>query len=357
MKINKRLAALFLSSAMIMSMTTGVCAATDAETVTPAAETNVLEFKNILHKDVNTNNPSANYIYSIKNADGDDTAIEPLVEPVTINTGSGVDTLDDANDPCVVSNGAFTLDVADLNITHAGEYKFKLVEKADPDNIVDELNDPTEYDVTVTVKNTEDGSISVNHVFVYNEAGEKTEPVFEEAYVDYSGEFTVSKNVVGEYADRSKDFTFSLTINKPTVSANVSENYVVTKYDKNGTGTVVTDYSSFTLKDGEYIKVTNVAIGSTYDVTETKDEDYDPSIALTEGGDKTAAGDKNVISEVKDGGADVLNGLNEADFTNTYNKDIPVTGVIMNNAPFIMLILAGAAAIVAFALLGYKRRH
>ncbi len=350
MRLNKRFAALILSSAMIMSMNVGVGAAT----TTPAPETNVLKFQNILHMDKNTTNPAAKYAYNIEGVEGEESAVIPQIQGKNISTENAVAPSATPND--FITDVEFTFDnPSELGITHAGEYEFKLVETPDSTNTVDELNDPQEYKILVTAKNDGD-TISVNHVFVYNEDGEKVEPVFEEAYVDY-GEFTVSKNVVGEYADRSKEFSFSLSINKPTVSANVSENYVVTKYAKDGSASTITDFTNFKLADGEYIKVTGVAIGSTYDVTETVDPEYDPAIALTEGGQKTGSGDGSVISSVFNKEALVLYDENAADYTNTHNKEITVTGVVMNNAPFIVMILAGVAAIAAFTLLGYKRRH
>ena len=55
-------------------------------------------------------------------------------------------------------------------------------------------------------------------------------------------------------------------------------------------------------------------------------------------------GKKNLVGEA----------TNQVTFVNTYRDDVPVTGIIMNNLPFILLI---GVAILAFGTLAFLKKR
>ena len=105
---------------------------------------------------------------------------------------------------------------------------------------------------------------------------------------------------------------------------------------------------------------TGLAAGTRYKVVETgAADDYTPGVKVVENG--TATVNKTASSEpaslaTADGNATNLVGEKEntVDFTNTY-KNVPITGVIMNHMPAIVLILAAVSAMAVLFLT--KRRQ
>ena len=157
----------------------------------------------------------------------------------------------------------------------------------------------------------------------------KDESPFTNAYVNVAS-LTISKAVKGTFADRNKEFTFTLVINGATAA---------NRELKKGEGTITTDADGkFTLKDGESVIVTGLEAADTYKVVETP-EDYTPSIdnAGVTVNDATAEG--NMTTELTSGDKTVA-------YTNERNASTP-TGVIMTIAPYaLMVVLAGAFAVV-----------
>lgn len=172
----------------------------------------------------------------------------------------------------------------------------------------------------------------IEYMFVKkNDAGKwvKDESPFTNAYVNVAS-LTISKAVKGTFADRNKEFTFTLVINGATAA---------NRELKKGEGTITTDADGkFTLKDGESVIVTGLEAADTYKVVETP-EDYTPSIdnAGVTVNDATAEG--NMTTELTSGDKTVA-------YTNERNASTP-TGVIMTIAPYaLMVVLAGAFAVV-----------
>ena len=86
---------------------------------------------------------------------------------------------------------------------------------------------------------------------------------------------------------------------------------------------------------------------------------YTPSVTVTENGithqKKTAAGENQGISSVPDNAPDSLVGEkdNMVVFENNY-QEIAMTGVIMNNLPFVLLVAVSVAAIGILLLMKRK---
>lgn len=146
-------------------------------------------------------------------------------------------------------------------------------------------------------------------------------------------------------ADLDKSFDFDLKVDK-AVGSNSKDTefkYVVVDKDGNVGGEQTAAYgTSFTvqLKDKERIVFTDVILGSKVSVTEKDSKGLTPSVKSdffetdkTASNDKTAAG---IIGDTKG---------NYAEFT---NKNAPLTGVLIDNLPYIALVAVAGLGIFFF---------
>lgn len=146
-------------------------------------------------------------------------------------------------------------------------------------------------------------------------------------------------------ADLDKSFDFDLKVDK-AVGSNSKDTefkYVVVDKDGNVGGEQTAAYgTSFTvqLKDKERVVFTDVILGSKVSVSEKDSKGLTPSVKSdffekdeTASNDKTAAG---IIGDTKG---------NYAEFT---NKNAPITGVLIDNLPYIALVAVAGLGIFFF---------
>ena len=173
----------------------------------------------------------------------------------------------------------------------------------------------------------------------------------------------IMKNTEGKLADKTKAFEFELTFTKSPTETQDAPTYTGTIKDKNGaavqgvspvTVTVGTP-ATFSLKDGQKLVFDNLPAGTKYVVTEkaVPNDGYTPKIQVIDNGvsGQWYVGTEEKALSSKDhfiGESD-----NKVTFVNTYN-DVPVTGIIMNNLPFILLI---GVAVLAFGTLVFLKKR
>lgn len=156
--------------------------------------------------------------------------------------------------------------------------------------------------------------------------------------------FKVTNNVVNK-KDQAGDFKYTMTVTKPAGITTADDSYV---YFVNGAqasgkyGEAVT----FTLPAGKNMMIRSCYAGSKVTVDQQGVANWTATAKTMFNGKAdastlTAAVGKNLKVENKTLGQKE----NKVDYTNTY-KDIAVTGIIVNNFPFIIMI---AIAVVAFA--------
>ena len=183
----------------------------------------------------------------------------------------------------------------------------------------------------VTVLQAEDGMVRVAAIHLGTEDGDKQAHIVN----TYSaGTLDVTKTVAGHLGDRTKDFRFTVTLTKQAdlcmnsaiglTVAGVEQRDFAPDWDANGVCTV-----SFTLKHGETASLTNLPYGMTYTVAE---DDY-----TAEGYTTAKTGDSGTIA------ADAVT----AAFTNTKGGTVD-TGVLLDSAPYVMLLLLAAGGAVLF---------
>lgn len=198
----------------------------------------------------------------------------------------------------------------------------------------------------VDISNTNENGFKFTNTYV-QEAGTGDKP--SNPGVDYGtyGSLKVSKkiNENGGTASATDSFSFKATFNFPTgTDANT-----LGGVKANGEAITLTKGAyDFTLQNGGNEKFTGLPVGTTMTVTESATPNYKGSANVTINGanESTVAATKYneaiTVSNKKLGQK-----KNAVDVTNTYNN-VPLTGIIMNNLPYIAMIVIGAAALVVY---------
>lgn len=238
--------------------------------------------------------------------------------------------------------------------THAGEYIYTVQETEGETSVANGTvtYDGSVYTVRVYVKNTENGGLAIDQITAAKGAEGQEVKQSEIKFVNKFEKKTnlvVKKNTVGDLADKTKEFTFNVTFTKPAT------------YEGNtfGTGNDTYEFDKvyeFKLKDDQEKVFGDMPAGTRYVVTEVGAPDgYTPSVTVVENGEQTVtnktAADAESLATEETGKTNLAGeGTNTVTFTNTY-KDVPITGIIMNNLPFVILILAAAAGIVGYLVI------
>ena len=154
-------------------------------------------------------------------------------------------------------------------------------------------------------------------------------------------------------ADKTKNFKFTINFTKaPTCEDNYfTSGSKIYEYGK--------DYT-FELADGESLTFGSIPAGTRYSVTEEGAADgYTPKVTVVENGGEAksaSAGETESLSStaVNDGDLNLAGDkTNTVTFTNTY-EDVVVTGVQVDNLPFVLMILTAVGGFAGYVVL---RRH
>lgn len=166
--------------------------------------------------------------------------------------------------------------------------------------------------------------------------------------------FKVTNNVVDK-KDQGGDFKYTMTVTKPAEITTADDSYV---YFVNGAqasgkyGEAVT----FTLPAGKNMMIRSCYAGSKVTVDQQGVANWTATAKTMFNGKAdsstlTAAVGKNLKVEGKTLGQKE----NKVDYTNTY-KDIAVTGIIVNNFPFIIMITIAVVAFAGIVAMNSKKR-
>lgn len=297
-------------------------------------------------------------------------------------------TFNSASDTGTVSNGVKTTykQTADLlsglTFPKAGIYYYTISESKDTVTLTDSDSESLEYsDATyilkVYVSRDEDGNTVIDGGTVENSDNEKVDPSptddvdgggsnevisangfnFTNIYTKDAGSVTppdtdnteaglvITKTIEGDLSNASDEFTYSFTLAKNALVAD--KTYTLVTPTENITVTPGAEVT-FKLKGGEKALLLNVPAGASFNVTETDFGYYTPSNTLLLNSIETGNS-----SNVTAGGL-LGENSNKVDYKNTWNKTTP-TGVILNNLPFILLIVLSASGL--FAVYVTKKRH
>ena len=252
-------------------------------------------------------------------------------------------------DTTTVENGLSSFD-KEAEITfgtfpHIGLYEYTISETVGAGDGI--TYDTASYDLNVYVANNDDGNLEVQSITAEKDGEKQDELSFTNTYRKNSS-LKISKTTKGMYADKTKDFDFTIRFEKAVTEANNEAIYT----GKIGEETVqckIGEETAFKLHDGESLVFDSLPAGTRYVVKEVAAEDgYTPSIKIVENGVETqgeTVSERDGISSAATGTNLVGENENEVVFTNTY-EDIPLTGIILNNWPFIILIILAIGALL-----------
>ena len=209
----------------------------------------------------------------------------------------------------------------------------------------------------VDIGNTGTNSFNFTNTYV-QEAGKDPDPTNPDPTYDHFGSLNVSKKIVnanGTTTTSDDEFAFTATFAFPTGTDASTLGGIK---DANGDDVRLAEGGTYTfhLKANGNMKFTGVPVGTTITVKESAAKNYKGSAVITINGTQLTPvsatkynAELTVVNNEKLGQKQ-----NTVDVTNTYN-DVPVTGIIMNTLPYVLMIALCGVALIAFV--GFKRRR
>lgn len=208
---------------------------------------------------------------------------------------------------------------------------------------------------------TSDGNVTVQG-FTFDNQYKKTNKKTDD---NTEGYLNISKTVKGAYGDQTYGFEFAITLTAPRLAAaDAKAKYSIYDAAGNKTGTGTMTYGTaqeFALKHGETLRFYEIEAGTKYSVTEklatssvTKADQYTASAVANVGGNGVTVGtveeheDLTVGTYVID---DDTATLDDVAYTNTFDDDsVSPTGILINNAPYIILALVAAGGMTFYVV-------
>ena len=237
---------------------------------------------------------------------------------------------------------------------HAGEYVYTVAETQE--SMPNVTYDTSSYTLRVYVINGTNG-LEVEKITAQGANGKTDKILFTNTYAKNNATLTIEKNTEGDYADKTRKFDFEITFTKSPMSDQTTFTGTIGAQSVECTAGQT---KTFKLADGEQLVFNNLPVGTTYMVKELAATDgYTPKVTVIENQTTTVTNktvqETEALDTLKENRKNNLVGENEnkVTFTNTY-KDVAVTGIVMNNLPFILLV---AVAIVAFVSLAVIKRR
>ena len=208
----------------------------------------------------------------------------------------------------------------------------------------------------VDIGNTDTNTFNFTNTYV-QEAGTGTDPTNPDPTYNQFGSLNVSKKIVnanGTTTTPDDEFAFTATFAFPD-GTNAS---TLGGIKANGGDVTLAEGGTYTfhLKANKNMKFTGVPVGTTITVKESAAKNYKGSAEITINGTKlTSVAETSYNTELTAVNSQKLGQKqNTVDVTNTYN-DVPVTGIIMNTLPYVLMIALCGVALIAFV--GFKRRR
>ena len=209
----------------------------------------------------------------------------------------------------------------------------------------------------VDIGNTGTNDFKFTNTYV-QEAGTGENPKNPDPTYPDNGSLKVSKAVInanGTATTPDDEFVFTATFAFPK---GTDANTLGGIKDANGKSVTLGEGGTYTfkLKANANMKFTGVPVGTTISVKESAAKNYKGSAEITINGTKlTSVAETSYNTELTAVNSQKLGQKqNTVDVTNTYN-DVPVTGIIMNTLPYVLMIALCGVALIAFV--GFKRRR
>ena len=378
MKLSKnlgRIATTFLATAMLASVSAVPAFAADYSPVNGGTTT----FDKYLVMDNDANVPTANFTFDIGASEGVlATASTPevkgttdaMADLVTVENASfvpGQTTYDVAqtNDTLTLGENekyAFdevTVDFSAVSFSTPGIYRFTVTESGNVNGVTNDTTRTRYIDVYVV---DTDGTLRVTNYILHNgtgvpdnsdDNGTDDNGVYDDKATGFTNTYatqnvTLTKQVEGNMGDKSKPFAFTIEITSAggaksyTIEASDSTSYDPITTTLNEDETAYVGSATVNLSDGESVTIKGLSTGDTYTITETAVAGYNTKIATgttTSSEDATITGTEYADKTVNDATA--------VTFYNISDASTP-TGIVMNVAPYVLLVVVAAAGCFVF---------
>ena len=328
----KKIISIMLALVLVLSMgTVALAAEGDGEATTPAKTLEEVQDKPIsVPKTYKVNNgtaPGETFTFrftgvSYKNGDGNVVTGASIPEIGNITT-----TFSDLTET-TTQYATKAINAGDYNL---GVYTYE-VEEVAPETKTTGVTYSSEklYLVLTILRDDSSGKHYVAAMHYQNATSEDKSSGFTNEYD--SGSLTVTKKIQGNMADMEKKFTFTITFAAP---AGTDINSTFASNSENGTWSE--DGLTYTIALGhdESVTLSNIPAGTTYTVTEDK-ENYDSDNGVFSDDAKTiSANDADTVT-----------------FTNTLTQGIDM-GISLDSMPYVLMLVVVAAGL--FVLISKKR--
>ena len=239
-----------------------------------------------------------------------------------------------------------------ITFSEIGIYTYTITETAGTNTGV--TYDKSEYQVKYTVVREENGELKILSTAI-RQTKDSTGATMEA--VKKSPEFTnkkqtadlrIDKDVTGSLGDKTKEFSFQLTVNGDSPQGT----YTYQIYESNGTpasgksGNVKSnEQTAFTLKDGQYLVVSYLPVGTNYSIIESSEGITDYTTTIDNKGTK---GQEITGSAERKAEGSITEGENQITFTNDKEGEED-TGIFMDILPFAVIVLAAVVLLAVVA--------
>lgn len=239
---------------------------------------------------------------------------------------------------------------------HAGEYVYTIKETDGQAEGITYSKD--EYKLHIYVINGENGVPEIREIVV-KKNGEKVGDkgiLFTNTYRG-KGTLTLEKEVKGTGANPAETFPFYIEFKKSATEETLSPiSATLTKADGTVNNFIVYDVTDLQLAGGDKVVFKDIPAGTWYKIIEKgKPDGYTASATIIVNGEERKVdpvGDSDDLCSSLEG--DYIHvDKNKVIFTNTFT-DTPITGIIVNNLPFILLI---GIAVLAFGTLAFVKKR
>lgn len=345
MRNKKKIGALVLAGTMMFSMGTSVFAEEAIPTVDKNGQVSITK-DFVMAEGIDT--PAFTFKFTATSTT--EGAPEATIENITFSETDEETPVDGIKTVSKNSNISFG------TFPHAGEYVYTVTETKESTNGVEYSEDT--YTLRVYVKNGDSG-LEIRNMTAEKGTSDGTEgnKVSEMKFTNTyrkNASLEITKVTTGELADKTKDFEFTITI-IPSKTEKNQTSYTGKIGDEEVT-VMANQENTFQLHNGETLKFDSLPAGTRYVVTEKEANDgYTPSVTVIENGTntvtKTANSETEGISSANEQETNLVGEKdNKVTFTNTY-KSIPLTGIFMNNLPFVIVIGIAVLALGTLAVL------
>lgn len=215
--------------------------------------------------------------------------------------------------------------------------------------ITDDEGNPLQEEKKINYGGSSDTPIVFNNYYDKKDGNENPIPGSQITEEDKKG-FALRKTIIGEKPSKTDEFKFKFKLDKPKISKSPDTefNYYIVKEDSN-IEKKVASYNTDTeinLRHNERLVLGKVLLGSKLTVNETNAGLYNGSIKQSKFFESNGQANTGIIGEQEGG-----------NFVEYENQKITPTGLLIDNLPFVLVVLVAGLGIIFFVRNSRKEEY